>query len=1099
MNAKNIRQELKKFSPTLLSDFDLASKRFKAVKSHTKNSRWANLGLSFARDNPSDLDVVSDYFQVIPEIAAFLKPKDFTLWENFAITLIDDSPIIAKNYFRSSAKTLSHIHSDELEKWVSIGRFLLNGSPQSVNLASIYFEKSPDILNILKIGQLDRFVRYVELSSRKSAEIASESLRLAEEMFPAKENGKEALLQLIAIIIRGNSKEMLECFRSIARTTGSVDEETSFRIFSLAHKMSTLAEDEVSIIFGNAPLSSFLESIGTVLAELDKKEQSLILLLCDNLLAIAPRTIPSFVRNCNAILGRIGVDQLQIWFDEGIQILQDNRTAGYAYFQLESKHSEEFIDRISSSVELGSIKELMRLYSHAIAGVSIDIAPTENLISKGIGWVSAEKPSTDGSTVFLPTISNSYPNKESNFAWYKVIATHQTAHLEFGSFLFKYDKPGNIFTTSRPTEESEASVQSSNPRAWLTDMQRFFSLFSDRQLSLDVFTILEDSRLDHLVVNEYLGIRSNYLNVQKTTLSERNQIVNLKAREAIMEFLLRVGLDKQSIIQVPKLFLLEAKKIRQIATRMLSTEALVEDSAEATLRIYSIISEIPNIEISPDDWTSVDLSDKEDEEYSEEPLDSEGEGDTSDAQDKPGENPENASDKSDNENTEEEPEQHPYNSPQDISYRGDFKPELVQLLAELRKMQKESGEHNQPDEPTVNMIQELLKENPELSGEGEEGELNPTINPASSLLREAGFSPPPGQYYGQTIPPHVDEEGSPLTPTEPFTYTYDEWDYRASDYKPRWCMVHEKKLEEGESNFYEDTLKNNSILVSQIRHHFEMALPEVFRKIKRLNHGEEFDLDAAIESFVDRRIGVTPSDKVYWRRNKVERDVAVAFLLDMSASTAEAIEESKSPKDGWDPPKDPAEYMIWLRSLRSELFKRSYQRIIDLEKESIVLLIQAMETLGDKYGIYGFSGYGRENVEFYTVKDITENFSNDVKMRVANISPLHATRMGPAIRHATSKLMEIEAKTKLLFLISDGRPQDRGYSREGVEKEYAIHDTKMALNEARNKKIVPFCLTVDKAGHDYLKTMCSDMGYEVLADISSLPKRIPYLYHKLTI
>ena len=91
------------------------------------------------------------------------------------------------------------------------------------------------------------------------------------------------------------------------------------------------------------------------------------------------------------------------------------------------------------------------------------------------------------------------------------------------------------------------------------------------------------------------------------------------------------------------------------------------------------------------------------------------------------------------------------------------------------------------------------------------------------------------------------------------------------------------------------------------------------------------------------------------------------------------------------------------------------------------------------------------------------------------------------------------ARTKLLFLISDGRPQDRGYSREGVEKEYAVHDTKMALIEARRKNITPFCLTVDKAGHDYLKTMCQDMGYEVLADITALPVRLPMLYRKLTI
>ncbi len=190
--------------------------------------------------------------------------------------------------------------------------------------------------------------------------------------------------------------------------------------------------------------------------------------------------------------------------------------------------------------------------------------------------------------------------------------------------------------------------------------------------------------------------------------------------------------------------------------------------------------------------------------------------------------------------------------------------------------------------------------------------------------------------------------------------------------------------------------------------------------------------------------------------------------------------------------------MVWLRTRRGEAVKRSYKRIIDVEKEAIVLLIHALEAIGDVYGIYGFSGYGRENVEFYTIKDLDENFSDRVKKRIDRVAPLHATRMGPAIRHATTKLVEQDAKTKLLFLISDGRPQDRGYSREGVEKEYAVHDTKMALNEARYQDINAFCLTVDKNGHDYLKTMCQDIGYEVLDDINVLPERLLQLYRRLT-
>ncbi|MCH7526454.1 MAG: VWA domain-containing protein, partial [Planctomycetes bacterium] len=130
---------------------------------------------------------------------------------------------------------------------------------------------------------------------------------------------------------------------------------------------------------------------------------------------------------------------------------------------------------------------------------------------------------------------------------------------------------------------------------------------------------------------------------------------------------------------------------------------------------------------------------------------------------------------------------------------------------------------------------------------------------------------------------------------------------------------------------------------------------------------------------------------------------------------------------------------------------------------------------------------------------VDEPLNDRVKRRLDKVAPLHATRMGPAIRHATAKLEKVDARTKFMFLISDGRPQDRGYSREGVEKEYAVQDTRMALIEARQKNITPFCLTVDRNGHDYLRTMAGDLNYEVLPDILDLPRRLPYLYRKMTV
>jgi hypothetical protein len=614
-------------------------------------------------------------------------------------------------------------------------------------------------------------------------------------------------------------------------------------------------------------------------------------------------------------------------------------------------------------------------------------------------------------------------------------------------------------------------------------MQRFFDLFEDRKLALDIFTVVEDGRLDARVKNEYPGIKSSYNQVQSDSHENRPDIKELPAREAMVEFMVRLSLQQYEGVVAPSKYNKEASQVAQIARRVLVSDATVEDTAEATLRIYAIISAVPNEEIPPDDWNDMDFDDEDDEDY----VDPE---DMENLLQQIGMGME----------MELRPEgEEEYESIQEVEYRGDFKPELAQLMTELRMQQQDEMGQSQGEPLTQEQLQELLENSAELDLQATEGEIQESSGMfADNIMKEAGANMPQSPDDSQGPFVHVDEEGGELEPAEPETFVYDEWDFRAEDYKPRWCVVRQKMMQEGDTAYFGATLNEYSTLVTRIRRQFEMMVPEMFRKERKLIDGEDIDIDDVIENMVDIKTGSSPDEKFYWRRNKVQRDVAVAFLLDTSASTAEAIDEGKNKQDDWDAPDDPVEYMVWLRTRRGEQMRRSYKRIIDMEKESMVLLINALEAIGDTYGIYGFSGYGRENVEFYTIKDLHENFSDKVKRRIDRIAPLHATRMGPAIRHAAYKLDKTDARTKILFLISDGRPQDRGYSREGVEKEYAVHDTKKALDEAKRQGINSFCLTVDKNGHDYLKTMCSDMGYEILDDINDLPERLLVLYRRLT-
>jgi nitric oxide reductase activation protein len=421
-----------------------------------------------------------------------------------------------------------------------------------------------------------------------------------------------------------------------------------------------------------------------------------------------------------------------------------------------------------------------------------------------------------------------------------------------------------------------------------------------------------------------------------------------------------------------------------------------------------------------------------------------------------------------------------YLAPQGVDYRGEFKPELAQLLTK-----PQSNSREQRKALTAEELADLLRNQnrpQNRNAEDDEGDQDdPQVaQMVQNLMRELDRRDPRMQNVEKRPWFQSDDDAGPLSPSQPNTFVYDEWDVFRAAYRSSWCKVYEKTMSMGDLGFYRDTLTANRSLLQQIRREFELVAPEMYLKEKRLPDGSDHDLDAAIEAMIDLRIGVAPSEKIFWRHHKTERDVAVSFLLDMSGSTGEAISTLIAPLQ------------------QGGRVERSHRRIIDVEKEAIVLMIDALEAIGDRYSVYGFSGHGRDNVEFYVIKDFDEEFSHDVAKRIGRVGPLHATRMGPAIRHAISKLRQQQTRSRFLFLISDGRPQDRGYSQESSEKGYAIQDTRMALTEARREGITPFCLTVDKEGNDYMRAMMDDFSYEVLEDVAMLPLRLPQLYRKLT-
>ena len=424
--------------------------------------------------------------------------------------------------------------------------------------------------------------------------------------------------------------------------------------------------------------------------------------------------------------------------------------------------------------------------------------------------------------------------------------------------------------------------------------------------------------------------------------------------------------------------------------------------------------------------------------------------------------------------------------PEDTLYQGVLNPELAKqtmgerieqdkenLKLALNELQKESSENNQ-DMPVDDKqegsrfevreidddeIPDGYRFELELDGEAIEPpeniqELLESIQQDLGEIPEDYLSPTDDNAYKAGDGEDIQEEIN-IRSSSGEVFLYDEWDHSRQKYRKEWCHLREIAVEGKPSDFVEKTLNKHRSLLKHLHRTFE-ALRDEDRRLRKQPYGEDIDLDAVISSYADIVNGEEVSQNLFIKQRKVDRNIAVMFMVDMSGSTS-----------GW---------------------------INDMEREALVLLCESLEVLGDRYAIYGFSGLTHRRCDLYKIKEFDESYSTTVKDRIASIRPQDYTRMGAAIRHLSKLLSRVEAKTKVLITLSDGRPDDQ----DGYRGAYGIEDTRRALIEAKFLGIHPFCITIDDEAMDYLQHMYGPVNFTIVDQVDKLPYKVSDIYRRIT-
>lgn len=286
---------------------------------------------------------------------------------------------------------------------------------------------------------------------------------------------------------------------------------------------------------------------------------------------------------------------------------------------------------------------------------------------------------------------------------------------------------------------------------------------------------------------------------------------------------------------------------------------------------------------------------------------------------------------------------------------------------------------------------------------------------------------------------------------------YPEWDYRRETYLPDHCRVLTGQAPEVGESWAPDA--NMLRHIRHVRRRFEALRPQ-HEVMRGQADGFDLDIDALVRARCDLRAGSGSLDRVHLAMRPQRHDLAATLLVDVSLST-----------DAW----------------------VDGHRVLDVEKEALLVLAHGLSACGDHHSILTFTSRRRSWVRLEAVKSFDEPMGAVVERRIGALKPGYYTRIGPAIRHAAAELAGQPQRKKLLLVLTDGKPNDIDH----YEGRFAVEDTRKAVLEARRLGIAVFGVTVDAGAQSYFPALFGRGGYAIVGNIRRLPAALPAIYRQL--
>ncbi len=950
-------------------------------------------------------------------------------WLDLGIAIAGSSGAAAMRYFKESPLLLRAVEPDSARAQV-LG-VALESAERDPNVALEFIRVAPELTRLLPADQLRAWGEIGAELARVDYVVGIECMRqspqVARVLRPDDLRAWVAFgMKLIAQNSLGKTDYLgtLEFFRTSPTLLGDLDDyPVRQAVVALGSLLADRSPDAAIAFLAEAP---------ALMRRLPDPDWRLRILRYGTLVGERDAEAAlAYLRRAPELATLIGdVDgagiKFENWFKAGMETLDYSVEGGRAYFALETIKALASAEQAMNGVPLRSVARSLKLFAKALCGTDVTIRALPESGGAGQEPIRATV-EADGRSIALPAIQRRCATQEENIRLYHVMTAHEAGHLEFGTYNLNIRALADLVEEVRRRDGRDSRDERDVPEKPVAptpqNLGQLFDLYPQPGVIRDLWVVLEDARVEYLLRREYPGLSRDLARLAREAATTRSLRHGLSVRELVVDALLLLTTAEPGTVRIPDPVAEIVERAWRLCQRVLRPEATAEDVVRAAHQVYGLLEEMVG-------------------------TSSQGEaGEGSAPQPDQGAGP-----KASEEMT------GAYRPVTNWAYRGAMNPDRVRDRSGAGGESADSADGSEGDA--------------EMAVSGMTG----SAGPADAIGRGRSSEAPrrestgEGLMPGQVRPSVLEEwllaENEQREPTGVHAaggrvFRYHEWDAAIQDYRTNWCWVVEREAAEGPSDFIEETLAAHRADVTLLRRYFESLRPPGLRLVPGCADGDEVDLDAAVRRMADVAAGAEPSERVYVRREKRERQVAAAFLIDMSGSTSRQLADGR--------------------------------RIIDVEKESLVLLCEALDAVGDQYAVYGFSGRGRFQVEFFVLKEFGEPLGGRAAHRLGGIMPLHQNRDGAAIRHATRKLLAQVAKTHLLVLINDGRPLDDGY-----RDDYSLEDTKAALREARVRGVEPFCITVDREADAYVRRMYGDVRFLVIDRVETLPERLPMIYRRLT-